>query len=137
VGRAGVALYRTGAIKEIPGLRRYVSLDGGMADNIRPALYEAKYDAVLANRLSGGNREVVSLAGKYCESSDVLIRDIELPRLSPGDLIAVPASGAYCLAMASNYNCALKPAIILVREGRAQLIRRRETFKDLMKNDVL
>ena len=137
VGRAGVALYRTGASKEIPGVRKYVSLDGGMADNIRPALYEAKYEAVLANRVSGENREVVSLAGKYCESGDVLIKDIELPRLSPGDLIAVPASGAYCLAMASNYNCALKPAIILVREGKARLIRRRESFEDLMKNDVV
>ena len=136
VGRAGVALYRTGACKEIPGLHKYVSLDGGMADNIRPALYEAKYEAVLANRVSGGDREVVNLAGKYCESGDVLIKDIELPRLSPGDLIAVPASGAYCLAMASNYNCALKPAIVLVKEGKARLIRRRETFEDLMKTDV-
>jgi diaminopimelate decarboxylase len=137
VGRAGVALYRTGASKEIPGVRKYVSLDGGMADNIRPALYEAKYEAVLANRIIAGNKEVVSLAGKFCESGDILIRDIELPRLSQGDIIAIPASGAYCLSMASNYNCALKPAIVLVKDGKANLIRRRESFEDLMRNDVV
>ena len=137
VGRAGVAIYRTGASKEIPGVRKYVSLDGGMADNIRPALYEAKYEAMLANRVNGENMEVVSLSGKYCESGDILIRDIELPRLSPGELIAIPASGAYCLSMASNYNCALKPAIVLVKEGKARLIRRRESFEDLMKNDMV
>ncbi len=137
VGRAGVALYRTGASKEIPGVRKYVSVDGGMADNIRPALYEAKYEAVLANRVNAGNKEVVSLSGKYCESGDILIKDIELPRLSPGDLIALPASGAYCLSMASNYNCALKPAIVLVNDGKSKLIRRRESFEDLMRNDII
>lgn len=108
-----------------------------MADNIRPALYDAVYTAELANRTGGGERETVTIAGKYCESGDVLIRDIELPRLNPGDLLAVPAAGAYCIPMASNYNLALKPAVVLVAEGAAKLIRRRETYDDLLALDLL
>lgn len=136
VGRAGVALYTVGASKTIPGVRKYVSVDGGMADNIRPAIYGSLYEAVVANRVEADRHEVVTLAGKYCESGDILVRDISLPALSPGDLIAIPASGAYCLSMASNYNAALKPPIILVGDGRSRLIRRRETFEDLMRTDV-
>jgi len=101
-GPAGVALYRVGSRRDIDGVRRYVSVDGGMADNIRPALYDAVYTAELANRTGGDERETVTIAGKYCESGDVLIRDIELPRLNPEDLLAVPAAGAYCIPMASN-----------------------------------
>ena len=137
VGRAGVALYTVGSSKNIPGVRKYVSVDGGMADNIRPAIYGSRYEAVVANRVETEPREVVTIAGKYCESGDILIRDIELPVLSAGDLIAIPASGAYCLAMASNYNAALKPPIVLVGNGQSRLIRRRETFEDLMHTDVL
>ena len=136
VGRAGVALYRVGAIKQIPEVRKYVSVDGGMADNIRPALYGARYEAVAANKMSAAESECVTIAGKYCESGDILIKDIDLPRLEPGDIIALPAVGAYCLAMASNYNASLKPAVVLIREGQARLIQRRETYQDLIQRDV-
>ncbi|MBI2886818.1 MAG: diaminopimelate decarboxylase [Chloroflexi bacterium] len=136
VARAGVALYRVGAIKEIPGVRTYVSVDGGMADNIRPALYQARYEAVVANRMSDPPHETVTIAGKYCESGDILIEGIRLPRLRPGDLLALPAAGAYCLAMASNYNVTPRPAVVLVKEGAARLIRRRETYDDLMQWDI-
>ncbi len=135
-GPAGVALYTVGAIKDIPGVRRYVSVDGGMADNIRPAIYSARYEAAVANKALEDNQEMVTIAGKFCESGDVLISDIQLPVLSPGDLIAVPDCGAYCLAMASNYNASLKPPIVLVKKGKARLIRRRETYDDLCRTDI-
>jgi diaminopimelate decarboxylase len=113
-----------------------VSVDGGMADNIRPALYEATYIAAIANRPGDGPREVVSIAGKYCESGDILIEGIELPALEPGDLLAIPAAGAYTLSMASNYNMALRPPVVLVNDGRSRLIRRRETYDDLVRCDA-
>ncbi len=134
--RAGVALYTVGARKEVPGVRTYVSVDGGMADNIRPAMYEARYEAVLANRATEAAEENVTIAGKYCESGDVFIRDIDLPKLEAGDVLAIPASGAYCLSMASNYNHAPRPPVVLVRDGNARLVRRRETYEDMMRNDV-
>ncbi|MBM3944055.1 MAG: diaminopimelate decarboxylase [SAR202 cluster bacterium] len=137
VGRAGVALYRVGGIKDIPTVRKYVSLDGGMGDNIRPALYDAKYEAVVANKMGEKPSEKVTLAGKYCESGDVLIRDITLPHIESGDLVAIPSSGAYAPAMASNYNLNPRPAIVMVKDGKARLIRRRETYKDLMAADVV
>ncbi|MBI4186985.1 MAG: diaminopimelate decarboxylase [Chloroflexi bacterium] len=136
VGPAGVALYEAGAVKEIPCVRRYVSVDGGMADNIRPALYGARYEAMVANRAAEKESSKVTIAGKFCESGDILVRDIDLPPVSPGDIIAIPCSGAYCLPMASNYNASFKPAIVLVKEGRAQLIRRRETLDDLVRCDL-
>ncbi len=133
VGRAGIAIYSTGAVKDIPAVRKYVSLDGGMADNIRPALYGARYDALVANKMDAEAAERVTLAGKLCESGDVLIKDIALPEIEPGDIVAVLVSGAYCLSMSSNYNAALKPAVVLVSDGNARLIRRRETYEDLLK----
>ena len=136
-GPAGVALYTVGAIKDIPTVRKYVSVDGGMGDNIRPALYDAQYEAVLANRMSDESRETVTLAGKFCESGDVLIRDASLPAMGAGDLVAVPSAGAYAPSMASNYNLNPRPAIVMVRDGHARLIRRRETFEDMMLCDVL
>ena len=136
MGRAGVALYTVGAIKDIPNVRKYVSLDGGMGDNIRPALYEARYEAAVANRMSEVPQETVTLAGKFCESGDILIRDISLPVLEPGDLVAIPSSGAYAPAMASNYNLNPRPAIIMVSDGSARLIRRRESYQELMLFDV-
>ncbi|HLB29022.1 MAG TPA: diaminopimelate decarboxylase [Dehalococcoidia bacterium] len=136
VGRAGVALYTVGSRKEIPGVRRYVFVDGGMADNIRPALYGALYRALVANKANIASEERVTIAGKYCESGDILIRDIDLPRLESGDIIAIPAAGAYCLAMASNYNLALRPAVVLVADGKARLIRRRESYEDLLQLEV-
>ncbi|MGE3798331.1 MAG: diaminopimelate decarboxylase, partial [Thermomicrobiales bacterium] len=137
VGPAGVALYEVGSRKEIAGTRTYVSVDGGMSDNIRPSLYGARYSAALANRAENEEpREDVTIAGKYCESGDVLIDRISLPVLEPGDLLAVPMAGAYCLAMASNYNLAPRPAAVLVSWGNVQLIRRRESYADLLQWEV-
>ena len=136
VGRAGVALYTVGATKTIPEVRTYVSVDGGMSDNIRPAIYGAAYEALVAGKACAANTQRVTIAGKYCESGDLLIKDIDLPELAPGDLIAIPASGAYCIPMASNYNAAPKPAVVMVNGGQARLIRTRETYYDLMQHDV-
>ncbi|MGB2693937.1 MAG: diaminopimelate decarboxylase [Dehalococcoidia bacterium] len=136
VARAGVALYTVGARKEMPGVRTYVSVDGGMADNIRPAMYDSKYEALVANRIGEPPVERVTIAGKYCESGDVLLRDVELPKLWAGDVLAMPGSGAYQLAMASNYNLAPRPPIVVVRDGHARLVRRRETYEDLMLTEV-
>lgn len=139
VGQAGVALYTVGAIKNIEGVRKYVLVDGGMSDNIRPSLYGSKYEAIIANKAggsTGAKTETVTIGGKYCESGDILIKDIDMPGIASGDIIAVPCCGAYCLSMASNYNASLKPPIVLVRDGKARLIRRRETYKDLTKCDV-
>ena len=137
IGQAGVALYRVGVVKDIPGIRRYVSVDGGMADNIRPALYGAQYEAVVANKASETEAEKVTIAGKFCESGDILVQDISLPPVSDGDIIAIPDSGAYCLPMASNYNASFKSAIVLVKEGKARLIRRREIVDDLTRCDLV
>jgi diaminopimelate decarboxylase len=137
VGQAGVALYKVGAIKEIPGIKKYVCVDGGMSDNIRPALYGAKYEALVANKVLDAGREVVTVAGKLCESGDILIRDINLASAHPGDIIAIPVCGAYSIPLSSNYNALPKPAIVMVREGRACLIRRRETYEDLMNLDLI
>ena len=136
VGQACLALYRVGARKEIPGVRTYVAVDGGMGDNIRPALYGARYSALVANKAGEAERQRVTIAGKFCESGDILVRDADLPRLEAGDLLAVAAAGAYCLPMASNYNAFLRPAIVMVKDGAARLIRRRETYEDLMRCDV-
>ncbi len=137
VGQAGVALYTVGVVKDIPGVRCYVSVDGGMADNIRPALYGAKHEAVVANRIAEKEAGKVTIAGKFCESGDTLIENIALPPVAAGDIIAVADCGAYCLAQASNYNASLKPAIVLVKEGKARLIRRRETLDDLTRFDLI
>ena len=138
VGNAGVAVYQVDARKKIEGVRHYVSVDGGMADNIRPALYGAVYSAEL---VAAGNVEAptacVTLAGKFCESGDILIRDLELPAVEPGDLVAIPAAGAYCLAMASNYNMAPRPPVVMVKDGRARIVQKRETYRDLMTRDVI
>ena len=136
VGRAGVALYTVGGIKDIPTVRKYVSLDGGMGDNIRPAIYGSEYEAVVASRMSAPSAEVVTLAGKYCESGDVLVQDIKMPVMEPGDIVAIPSSGAYAPSMASNYNLNGRPAIVMAKDGDARLIRRRETYADMMMADV-
>jgi diaminopimelate decarboxylase len=137
VAQAGVALYRVGMTKNIPGIRRYVSVDGGMADNIRPALYGAQYESLVANKVLAKDVETVTIAGKFCESGDILVKDIDLPPVSTGDIIAIPDCGAYCLPLQSNYNASLKPAIIMVKEGQSHLIRRRETFDDLTRCDLV
>ena len=136
IGPAGVALYSIGAIKHIPGIRTYVSVDGGMGDNIRPALYQATYEVLSANRPAAEPDATVTIAGKYCESGDVLATDILLPAPAAGDVIAIPAAGAYCPSMASNYNLNPRPPIVLVRDGESRLIRRRESYADLMHCDL-
>jgi diaminopimelate decarboxylase len=136
VGPAGVALYRVGSIKVIDGVRTYVAVDGGMADNIRPTAYGAPYTPVLANRLAEPADATVAIAGRYCESGDVLVRDAALPMPKVGDLVAIPASGAYHLSMASNYNLVPRPAVVVVADGQARLVRRRETYADLLSYEV-
>ena len=135
VAPAGVALYRVGSVKR--GARTYVAVDGGMADNIRPTAYGAEYTAVNASRVDDKERATVAIAGKYCETGDILIQRVELPLPQVGDLIAVPVSGAYHLAMASNYNLAPRPAVVVVGDGDATLVRRRETMDDLLAADVV
>ena len=136
VGRAGVAIYSVGSSKEIPGVRKYVSIDGGMGDNIRPALYQAQYEAVVANKMNDEDFESVSIAGKFCESGDILLKDVIFPRLEPHDILAIPACGAYAPSMASNYNLVPRPAIVMVKDGKAKYLRYRETYDDLMRNDT-
>jgi diaminopimelate decarboxylase len=135
VGRAGITLYRVGSVKRLPE-RTWVAVDGGMSDNPRPQLYDARYTALSAARTDEPVDEVVSIAGMHCESGDVLIDDVMLPSPRRGDLLAVPATGAYTLAMASNYHGVPRPAAVLVRGGSARLIRRRETIEDLLRAEV-
>ncbi len=135
VGRAGVTLYRVGAVKRLPE-RTWVAVDGGMSDNPRPQLYDAIYTALSADRAGESASERVSVAGMHCESGDVLIDDVALPAPRRGDLLAVPATGAYTLAMASNYNGVTRPAVVLVEGANARLIRRRETLDDLLHTEV-
>jgi diaminopimelate decarboxylase len=135
VGTAGVTLYRVGAVKRLPE-RTWVAVDGGMSDNPRPQLYGAIYTALAADRGDEPATERVSIAGMHCESGDVLIDDVSLPAPRRGDLLAVPATGAYTLAMASNYNGVTRPAAVLVAGGVARLIRRRETAADLLRSEV-
>ena len=137
IGPAGVALYQIGAIKEIPGVRKYVSVDGGMGDNIRPALYQAIYEVVAAGKVNSEPAERVTIAGKYCESGDLLASDVMLPELVAGDILAIPAAGAYCPSMASNYNLNPRPPMVLVNNGQSRLIRRRESYQDMMLCDVI
>jgi diaminopimelate decarboxylase len=137
VAQAGVALYTVGSIKDVPEVRKYICVDGGMGDNIRPALYEAKYEVLVANKVSHDESTNVTIAGKYCESGDILARDVNLPPVSVGDILAIPVSGAYSIPMSSNYNMVPKPAIVIVKDGKARLIRKRETYKDLMRLDLV
>jgi diaminopimelate decarboxylase len=137
IASSAVALYRVGSVKAVPGGRTFVAVDGGMADNIRPSLYGAAYTAVLANRAADVPDAEVAVVGRYCESGDVLIERVRLPRPRVGDLIAVPAAGAYQLSMAGNYNMFPRPAVAAVSGGRARLVRRRETYQDLLANEIL
>ena len=137
VGDTGIAVYRVGAIKEIPGIRTYASVDGGMSDNPRPALYGAEYEAILVeNNLAESNMEY-TIAGKCCESGDVLINNITLPKLKSGELIAILSSGAYHYAMANNYNKIPRPTVISAADGQEHTIIRRETYNDLIKYDKI
>jgi len=133
VARAGVTLYAVGSVKEVGPSTTFVAVDGGMSDNPRPALYGARYDALIANRAEAPPDATYSVAGKHCESGDVLIDAAELPRLHPGDVIALAATGAYTATMASTYNGVPRPAVVLVADGDARLIRARETVGDLLR----
>jgi diaminopimelate decarboxylase len=136
VGSTAVTVYRVGTVKKIPGVRTYVSVDGGMSDNIRPALYGARYEAFLANRMESPAGPRVTVSGKHCESGDVLIKDVHLPDdVAPGDLLCIPATGAYTYSMANNYNHVPRPAVVLVSNGTATEIVVRETHQDLIRLD--
>jgi len=134
---AGITLYTVGAVKDIKNVRKYVSVDGGMADNPRYALYQSKYDAVLANKPDAARIEKVTIAGKCCESGDILIKDIEMPEIAVGDILAVFATGAYNYSMSSNYNRIPRPPVVLVKDGKARLIVKGETFDELTRNDII
>jgi diaminopimelate decarboxylase len=136
VGDAGTTLYQIGSSKEVPGVRKYLAVDGGMSDNIRPALYQAKYEAVLANRPLAEATEKVSIAGKCCESGDMLIWDLPLPETEDDDLLAVFCTGAYGYSMANNYNRIPRPAVVFVENGEAALVVKRETYEDLLRLDL-
>ncbi|MEU3064319.1 diaminopimelate decarboxylase [Streptomyces subrutilus] len=137
VGPTAFTLYEVGTIKPLEGLRTYVSVDGGMSDNIRTALYDAEYSIALVSRTSDAEPVLVRVVGKHCESGDIVVKDAFLPAdLAPGDLLAVPATGAYCRSMASNYNHALRPPVVAVRDGAARVIVRRETEEDLLRLDL-
>jgi diaminopimelate decarboxylase len=135
VGNAGITAYTIGTIKEIPGVRTYISVDGGMSDNIRPMLYGAVYQALLANKGLQQPTESVTVAGKHCESGDILVRDAKLPHPEVGDILVTPATGAYGYVMASNYNRQPKPGVIMVKDGNARIVIRRETYEDLVRLD--
>ncbi len=136
VAQAGVALYRVNGRKQLATGRTFVNIDGGLADNPRPALYQATYTALLANRAAEPETDSVAIAGPFCESSDILIESVELPVAEPGDVLAVPVAGAYQLSMGSNYNAALRPAVVFIEGQRVRLVQRRETFEDLVGRDV-
>lgn len=135
VAEAGTTLYSVGSRKEIPGIRTYVSVNGGMTDNIRPALYQAAYEAVLSNRMLEENEEEVTIAGRCCESADLLVENIKLPKVKPNDTVAIFCTGAYGYSMASNYNKIPRPAVVFVENFKEQLVIRRETYEDLIRYD--
>ncbi|AOM82742.1 diaminopimelate decarboxylase [Salisediminibacterium beveridgei] len=135
VGEAGTTMYSIGSRKEIPTLRTYLSVDGGMTDNIRPALYQAEYEAVVANKGNEPEEELVSIAGRCCESGDMLIWDLKIPHTVPGDLLAVSSTGAYGYAMASNYNRMLRPAVVFVEDGHHECVIEREQYEDLVRKE--
>ncbi len=136
VGDAGTTIYSTGSTKEVPNVRTYVAVDGGMSDNIRPALYAADYSSALANRMNEPHNQHWTVAGKCCESGDKLIEQASLPKVEPGDLLAVFCTGAYTYSMASNYNRLPRPAVVFAEQGQHQLVVRRETYEDIVKLDL-
>jgi len=137
VGDAGITLYTVGNIKDIKNVRKYVSVDGGMSDNPRYILYEAEYDGVLANRMSDKAEEIVTVCGKCCESGDIIIKNAHLPKAETGDILAVMSTGAYNYSMSSNYNRIPRPPVVLVRNKESKVIVKRETYEDLIRNDII
>ncbi len=135
-GNAGITLYTVGSMKQIPGIRNYISIDGGMTDNLRPALYQAKYDGVIANKVDHDPVQMASIAGKCCESGDMLIWDLPVPEVKDGDILAVFSTGAYGYSMASHYNRLPNPAVVFVENGQDKLVVARETYQDVVRNDL-
>ena len=136
IGNAGITIYSVGTVKEIPGVRTYVAVDGGMSDNLRPMLYGSEYEALIANRAAAAPTMTATIAGKHCESGDILVRDVGLADPRPGDLLAIPATGAYGYAMANNYNGVPRPPVVFCGDGEATAVVRRETYEDLIARDV-
>jgi diaminopimelate decarboxylase len=136
VGNAGVTAYRVGTVKEIPGIRTYIAVDGGMSDNMRPMLYGSRYEAVIADRAGAEPDTLATVAGMHCESGDVLVRDVMLAAPALGDVLVTPATGAYGYSMASNYNGVPRPPVVFCKDGKARLVVRRETYEDLTARDV-
>lgn len=136
VANAGTTLYTIGSIKEIPGVRKYISVDGGMTDNIRPALYGARYEAIVANKALNPIDDKVTIAGKCCESGDILIQDIEIQKAESGDILAINSTGAYGFSMASGYNKISRPAVVFVRNSEARVVVKRQSYKDLIREEV-
>ncbi|MBC7765224.1 MAG: diaminopimelate decarboxylase [Hyphomonadaceae bacterium] len=136
VAPAGITLYTVGAVKEIPSIRKYVSVDGGMCDNPRYMMYQSPYDAVLANKANAPKTELVTIAGKCCESGDLIQKDILMPKIAVGDTLAVLATGAYNYSMSSNYNRIPRPAVVMVENGQSKVIVKRESYEDILKNDL-
>ncbi len=137
VAEAGISLYKIGSIKDIKDVRKYVSVDGGMTDNIRPALYQAKYDGIIANKANEQKTEIVTVCGKCCESGDILIKDLEIAKPSINDTFAIFSTGAYGYTMASNYNKNPIPAVVFVKDGKDKLVVKRQTYDDMIKNEFL
>ena len=133
VGRAGITIYSVGNIKDLKGIRKYVAVDGGMGDNIRPAMYNAEYDAVIANKVDQRKTDVVTVAGKFCESGDILLKDILIQPPEKHDVLAILGTGAYNYSMSSNYNNFRRPAMVLVKEGKAKVLVERESYEDLLR----
>ena len=136
VATAGVTLYTVGILKTLPGIRKYVAVDGGMSDNIRTALYHADYEPTIANKAARPREEIVTLCGKHCESGDAVVIDMPLQKAELGDIVCVFGTGAYNMTMASNYNGQPRPAIVFVKDGQARVTTRRETYEDLMSRDI-
>jgi diaminopimelate decarboxylase len=136
VGNAGLTLYKIGSIKEVPSIRKYISVDGGMTDNIRPALYNAEYESIVANKVNYDQLEDVTVAGKCCETGDILIDNIRLPKVETGDLLAIMSTGAYGYSMANNYNKAPKAAVVMIKGGEDRLVCKRETYADVISNEI-
>ncbi|SFD08780.1 diaminopimelate decarboxylase [Clostridium uliginosum] len=137
VANSGITLYTVGSIKDIPGIRKYVSVDGGMTDNIRPALYNAEYECVIANRVEDNSEETVTISGKCCESGDILLEHIKIPEVKENDILAVMTTGAYGYSMSNNYNKIPRPAVVMVKDKESRLVCKRETYKDVIRNEVV
>ncbi|MDH3227657.1 MAG: diaminopimelate decarboxylase, partial [Thermoleophilia bacterium] len=136
VGRAGLTIYRVGGVKQVPGVRTYVGVDGGMSDLLRPMLYGAQYEVVVANRAAEEPNGTVRIVGKHCESGDILVREAQVPQVGAGDLLCLPATGAYGVSMSSNYNGVTRPAVVFVDQGKSRVVTRRETYAELVSRDL-